>query len=465
MTDRLAFLILCLLAPQASARTFEVGPGQPFEAIGEVPWERLQAGDTVRIHWRPEPYREKWSIGAEGTETAPVHVLGVPNEKGDLPVIEGRDAVTRPELDCPGGPRSVIRVGSFNAKSADQTVVPRHVVIENLEIRGARPPNRFTGKDGETPYLKHAAGIHIAEGFAVTVRGCVIHDCGNGLMSGGSETLVEGCHIFGNGNPGSLYEHNIYTSGSGMIFQGNRLGPLRKGCPGNNLKDRSAGLVVRCNWIEGGNRQLDLVDANEHHAPLTREPRYRETIVFGNVLIEPASEGNSQIVHYGGDSGQEEFYRNGTLRFYHNTVLSFRKDQTTLFRLAGSGGTVDCRNNLVWLANPDAQLQLGTGQGRLLIAGNWLPERCSPGPGAPKSPEITGLSSSRHGRDPGFLDPVRFDFRLPRTGSAAHGTALSLPDNFLKAHAPDFQYEVHQRRTARPPETWHLPGALVQIGD
>ena len=74
---------------------------------------------------------------------------------------------------------------------------------------------------------------------------------------------MQGCHIFDNGIERSGLEHNVYTAGIGMVFQNNRFGPLRAGCPGNNFKDRSAGLVFRYNWVEGGNKGLDLVDAQD----------------------------------------------------------------------------------------------------------------------------------------------------------------------------------------------------------
>src|SRR4029079_4241587 len=119
-------------------------------------------------------------------------------------------------------------------------------------------------------------------------------------------------YIYDNGNVGSLFEHNNYTAAIGITFQYNRFGPLRTGCLGNNLKDRSAGLVVRYNWIESGNRQLDLVDG-EDSSLIRSDPSYRQTYVYGNILIEPDAAGNRQLLHYGGDSGTTAAYRQGTL--------------------------------------------------------------------------------------------------------------------------------------------------------
>jgi hypothetical protein len=93
----LAFLPLTI-APILAA-VYEVGPGKVNESIGDVPWETLTAGDLVLIHYREEPYREKWVICRQGTETEKIVVRGMPNENGHLPVIKGIDATTRSALN------------------------------------------------------------------------------------------------------------------------------------------------------------------------------------------------------------------------------------------------------------------------------------------------------------------------------------------------------------------------------
>lgn len=74
---RLFALALIIASPCGAARVpdcthtgagtlFEVGPGQAYASIGAVPWEALNAGDTVRIHWRATPYREKNPAASPG---------------------------------------------------------------------------------------------------------------------------------------------------------------------------------------------------------------------------------------------------------------------------------------------------------------------------------------------------------------------------------------------------------------
>ena len=54
-----AFLMLSGLA---QADIYNVGPGQTYASIGAAPLATLQPGDTVRIHYRSTPYKEKWVI-------------------------------------------------------------------------------------------------------------------------------------------------------------------------------------------------------------------------------------------------------------------------------------------------------------------------------------------------------------------------------------------------------------------
>src|SRR5688572_18907003 len=131
--------VLALLAVSCTAPIFaavyEVGPESPLSAIGQVPWATLQPGDTVLIHYRSMPYREKWVICRQGTADSPIAIRGVPGPGGELPVIDGSGAVTAPGLNFWSEARGVIKVGGANIPS-DTT--PRHITIENLEIRSAR---------------------------------------------------------------------------------------------------------------------------------------------------------------------------------------------------------------------------------------------------------------------------------------------------------------------------------------
>lgn len=444
--DVVALTIGMLAGPWTQAAVYEVGPGKPLGQPNEVPWESLNAGDTVLIYWRTNAYRSKWVLCREGTESAPIVVRGVAGPNGQRPVIDGNGASTRSVLNYWNQPRGVIKIGGANVPP-DGT--PKHIVLEGLEIRSARPPYSFTAANGaSTAYPNNAASVYVEKGDHVTIRNCVLHDSGNGLFTAylSRDVLVEGNYIHSNGNEESLYEHNSYTAATGIIFQHNRYGPLRPGCLGNNLKDRSAGLVIRYNWIEGGNRQLDLVDG-EDDPSIYSNPRYRETHVYGNVLIEPAGEGNRQIVHYGGDSGNTPTYRKGTLFFHHNTIVSTRTDRTTLFRLSTNDEQCDCRNNVFYVTAAGNTLSLLDNTGRLTLTRNWFKPGWVQSFGGTDG-TVMDDGSNLTGTAPGFLDETRQNYRLA-PGSPCIDAGTELNPSVVPDHRPVRQYRKHQAGESR----------------
>ncbi|MFZ5451957.1 MAG: right-handed parallel beta-helix repeat-containing protein [Thermodesulfobacteriota bacterium] len=438
----LCLALLCLPLP-APAATFEVGPGRPYGNIGDVPWENMQAGDQVLIHWRSEPYKEKWVIAVQGTEQQPFTVTGVANAGGALPVIDGNGATTRSSLNFWNESRGVIKIGGANTPAVE---TPTWIVVENLEVRSGRTPYQFTGRSGVTSYTDNAASIYVENGQKVTISNCIIHDSGNGLFvsAASRNVLIEGCWIYDNGIEGSIYHHNTYTAALGMVYQDNYFGPLRSGCLGNNLKDRSAGLVVRYNWIDSGNRQLDLVDA-EDSMDLVNAPSYHQTLVYGNILIEPEEPGNSQIVHYGGDSGDTSIYRKGTLYFYNNTVVSTREGNTTLLRLSTNDETCDCRNNIVWTTATGDHLAMLNAAGVLHLKNNWLKSGW-----VASHSGLTGTiiddGGNLRGDSPGFVDAPQQDFHLRRQSPGINAGA-GLP---AAADPVNRQYVKHRRSRVRP---------------
>ena len=430
---------------RAQANLYEVGPGKPYASIGAVPWESLQPGDTVLIYYRTTPYKEKWVICRQGTGSAPITVRGVPGPNGELPVIDGNAATTRSTLNYWNQERSVIKIGGANNPP---DTLPQYITLENLDIRSARPPYTFTAANGATQaYVNNASSIYVEKGENIVVRNCTIHDSGNGFFVASSDALasrnilVEGNYIYDNGNVNSIFEHNNYTAAIGITFQYNHFGPLRAGCQGNNLKDRSAGLVVRYNWIEGGNRQLDLVDG-EDSSLIRNDPRYRETFVYGNVLIEPDAAGNRQIAHYGGDSGVTTNYRKGTLYFYNNTIVSTRTDRTTLLRLSTNEETCDFRNNIAYVTAAGNTLSLLDDTGTLNMSHNWFK------PGYVNSfSAMTGTvnndGTSVLGSAPGFVDEAGQDYNLAASSSCINA-GTSLHPSVFPSNDVTRQYVKHQ---------------------
>ncbi|MEB2343913.1 MAG: hypothetical protein OZ948_04150 [Deltaproteobacteria bacterium] len=132
--------------------------------------------------------------------------------------------------------------------------------------------------------------------------------------------------------------------------------------------------------------------------------------VYGNVLVEPDGAGNSQIVHYGGDSGDLSIYRKGMLHFFHNTVVSKRSGHTTLLRLSSDDETADVRDNLLYVTAEGSELALLDGSGTLLLSHNglkfgWVESHSG------SVVDVVDAGGNLEAADPGFADSAAQDFR------------------------------------------------------
>jgi hypothetical protein len=434
---RCNFLILAsFFTVSVTAVTYEVGPGKNFSAISEVPWERLEPGDVISVYWRPTPYKEKFVVCRQGTASAPIIIRGIPDAKGDLPIIDGEDATTRSQLDFWNDVRGIIKIGG--AKVPADTM-PRHIVIENLEIRGARPPFSFKSAKGETKnYKPNAAAIYVEKAEDLTIRHCIIRDSGNGIFISSNDNqastniLIESNHIYDNGNVKSGYEHNVYSEAIGITFQSNHFGPLKTGSLGNNLKDRSAGTIIRYNWIEGGNNILDLVDA-EDSALVRASKLYGHDFIYGNVMIKPNGTLHSFVTHYGGDSSKSGYYRNGILNFFNNTVITERKGGTQLFRLT-SGEKVEAMNNIFY--GPNVINFTVTDKGFVKLSHNWIGPKWRKCVNSKADCDVIE-EKTLNGSSPGFVDVAAHDFHLSGQSPCVNvgvkvPFALSLEDEYVE---------------------------------
>ncbi len=482
-----AFLVLVFVLTSISTFTtsasetpqgtvYEVGPGKAYESLLDIPWGSLMPGDTVKIYWREEPYREKFCISRAGTPDAPITITGVPGPEGQLPVISGENAVVSDEYSFWNDNRCVIKIGGArfpgNMSNPDTGEIPRHIIIENLDICSARPP--YGGEDGYTyidrygnvaSYSTNASAIYIEYGEDIIIRNNRMHDCGNGFFtaSQSKRILVQGNHIYDNGIKGRILEHNIYTSSENIIFEYNYLGPLRGdniGEPcGNNLKDRSAGTVIRYNMIVGGNRQLDLVDSGS----FVDNPLYRKTYVYGNIIIDNGQGTNSNMIHYGGDSLDYSIYRKGTLYFYNNTVVNLRPGRQQIFQIDTDDEHVDARNNILLMTGEQTALVNDT-FGTFVLMNNWINEgyRITMNPEDVPFVDIT-MKDNIIGKNLKFVDADNYDFRLlPGSSCVDNGTELH-PD-VLPDHDVLYQYLMHQSFEPRPMSKSNPVDKKIDIG-
>lgn len=468
-----------MLESRCLLTTYEVGPGLAYTSVGAVPWDDLAAGDTVSIHYRPEPYRELILISAQGTAEAPVRVQGIAGPNGERPIIDGEDAVLGPNLHYTysGLPMRGLLTISLGADDS-YGEKPSYIEISGLELRNAHLGNSFTRPDNTvSDYLSNAAGIYVERGEHITIRDCEIDHNSNGLFvaSGDEEALqsreilVQGNFIHDNGNVGSDRHHNVYTEAIGITFEDNHFAPLLPGAGGNNIKDRSAGLVVRNNWIEGGAHLLDLVDPEGSSNQAVVDPRFQQTFVYGNVLLNTAGPGNaSNLIHYGGDSGDTSIYRKGTLYFYQNTVVIHGSRTgpnarwfTDLFHFDTNQQIADIRNNIFYAAgDPDAPEGTEPTGFALFnnIAGtahfetNWISPNWHTwrNDDAPAGASVTGTNNfiTNAANDPGFSDLSSYDLWLTSFSDAIDQSG-PFAAVVIGQQEPTRQYVLHQSHTDR----------------
>jgi hypothetical protein len=389
----------CSQPLSGSGTTYNVGPGQRYADLQEVPWLSLQAGDVVNVFYRPEPYRSKVGLRGMGTAEDPIVIKVVTDASCLRPVISGENAQT--VLDAQQrryfNKQYSENLGVFLIYKGPQDPFgyrPRHIHFRNLKITGGHSDFSYTAQDGTTArYSRAAAAI-----YAVLIEGLLVENCeitrnGNGLFvnsKSAEETSQDVTFRFNrihdNGVKASYYEHNLYVQAQRALYEGNEIGPLIPGAIGSALKDRSSATVVRYNRIVAAARALDLVEIEGGIPQVMNDPYYPSAWVYGNVIVDDAKLGRAfsvKLIHWGGDN-DPRYFRRGTLWFYNNTV-QVRVDKSdhyyvALFDMPTTEQQVNLRGNIVQNLG-SAELWLGYEGGTVeledtnLITGPYLPGR------------------------------------------------------------------------------------------
>lgn len=352
-----ALIIFTLGAGHLNAQIYEIGPGKKYERISSIPFDELEPGDIVKIHYRKKPYREKFIIRRSGTKNRPIIITGIP-KGGKIPVIDGRNAKQFQKENWPQSSRWLIKMGDGGAAN--------YVQIKGLELRNANNSLAFIKSGKKQTYGDNAAGVFVRKGKHVLISGCLIHSCGNAVQTSYAPDVdnvtISECYIYDNGNHKNLnssQEHNVYMCGTNTTIQFSRFGETHS--DGNNIKDRGRGTVVRYNWIEGGkNRQLDLVDHKGY--------RRANAFVYGNLIVQGIMVHNNNMIHWGGDAGHS---RSGTLYLFNNTIIG-RAKQTRFILVRYPDCDVEIKNN-IFIGNG----KLWNGRGILKGSNNWFSSQIS----------------------------------------------------------------------------------------
>jgi hypothetical protein len=252
--------MLCARAPMAGAgaAVLAAGPGKTY-ATPCAAFAAARSGDIVEIE------------GAY-TYSGNVCYVGVSN-------LTIRGVRGRPKIDAAGksaGGKAVWVVSGSN------------VVVENVEIYGAKVPDR------------NGAAFRI-EGTNFTLRNSFIHDNENGILCGANanSNIVLENNDFGHNGDGSGQTHNVYIGAiASLVFRYNY---SHDAVIGHNLKSRALVNTVIYN-------RFSTLAPTERGSTAGGRPSYEIDLpnggtayVIGNVIQQPAAYENSTLLAYGGE--------------------------------------------------------------------------------------------------------------------------------------------------------------------
>jgi hypothetical protein len=250
-----AMLSLAFAVPAAAA-TRAVGPGKPYAAPCRA-FAAAVTGDVIEID-------------AAGTYRG--DVCGIYASNLTIRGVNGR-----PKIDAAG----------LNAMGkATWVVVGNNVVIENVEMFGAKVPDQ------------NGAALRL-EGTNFTLRTSFLHDNENGILSGAntaSNIVIENSE-FGHNGYGTGYTHNLYIGNvASLTFRYNFSHDANVG---HNLKSRARINTIAYN-------RFSSLRAGETGSTAAGQPSYEidlpnagTSYVIGNIIQQPSANQNPALLAYG----------------------------------------------------------------------------------------------------------------------------------------------------------------------
>jgi hypothetical protein len=285
----------------------------------------------------------------------------------------------------------------------------RQVLIEGIEFRGARVPDR------------NGAGIRFEQG-SLTVRNCRFFENENGVLTASNPgmTLTIENSEFGHNGAGDGQSHNLYVGAiDRLIVRGSYFHHAKVG---HLLKSRARDNDIRYNRLTdeiGGRASYELEFPNGGRA-----------LVLGNLIEQSSTTENSKIISYGAE-GYRWPVNSLTLAF--NTLVDDR-------------------------ARPGIMLDVRPGAVRLVAVNNLL-VGLAPG----FSRELSGLlEGNMAARLDVFANAVRDDYRLAHASALLGKAQLITLDGVTLS--PDAEY-VHPRATRSLSAGRRSPGAFQTPAD
>lgn len=319
-------------------QTYNVGPGQPYTELHQLPWNAMAAGDVVNVFYRPQAYAARIGLRVEATAERPFYLHGVADPATCLrPMLTGDGARPSDDQQANRFGAAVEGLGLVAIMRGPSDDEMRHraawIVIENLRFQNVGADYRYRSYDGALQaYNPFSAAIYAVRVAHLTVRNCEFVRTAMGVFtnSRGYHALDHSADVRlirnrfeANGHVGSDTIHSTYVQARRALYEGNDMPQLRPGARGSTLKDRSSATVVRFNRIVANARALDLVETEEDEAAVQADPLYPHAWVYGNLIVNDFDQPNGasvNMVHFGHDNTAERG-RTGTLYYYGNTLV------------------------------------------------------------------------------------------------------------------------------------------------
>lgn len=359
-----------------------VGAGQPFARIADALRQAVD-GDTIEV--LPGIYA------------------------GDVAVINQRRLTLRGV-----GERPLLLADGKSAEGKAILVVRNgDILIDNLEFRGARVPDR------------NGAGIRFEKG-TLTVRNCHFINNENGILTANYDDArlrIEDSHFAQAPDRPDSLDHLIYVGRIAEVqISGSR---FHQGRTGNLIKSRARVSRIAYNLIADGPKgeasyEIDL-------------PNGGQAVVIGNVIAQSANTQNATVVSFGAEG---KAWPDSVLYMVHNTLVNDRLRGAWFLRVwrdrLPAGTVAHLYNNL----------SVGPGLFTLGVLGGPTEE----------GGNVAILK-------PQLLNPDQLNHALP-PGSGLRGKAVPLPtpDGIDLRPMAEFTLPIGTRPLA-PREHWS-PGAF-----
>jgi hypothetical protein len=286
-------LLACVAAAlPAAAATLSVGPGKTYATPCKA-FAAAKMGDVVEI---------------AGDTTYSGDVCGIYANYLTIRGVNGR-----PKIDAAG--RNAMGKGTW-------VVVGNNVVIDNVEMYGARVPDQ------------NGAALRL-EGTNFTLRRSFLHDNENGILSGANtaSNIVIEFSEFGHNGYGTGYTHNLYIGNvASLTFRYNYSHDANVG---HNLKSRARVNTISYN-------RFSSTPAGQVGSTASGQPSYEidlpnagTSYVIGNVIQQPSANQNPILLAYGEEGASNPGH---DLYVVNNTFLNDDSSRGT-FVLVGTGVT------------------------------------------------------------------------------------------------------------------------------